>query len=290
MGMDVIERIPRDFLGLSAVGFHRVAYGEWRGDAVSGPPVVCVHGLTRNGRDFDPLARALAAHHARRVVCPDVVGRGESDWLPNPDLYGYPLYLADMAVLVARLDADSVDWVGTSMGGLIGMLLAAQPKTPIRRLIMNDVGPLVTKSGLERIAGYVGKDPVFEDMPAVEAYYRLVLAGFGNLSDLDWRHLATHGVRTLPDGRFGMAYDPGIAEVFKKQPVADVDLWAVWDMIDCPVLVIRGETSDILTRETAEEMTRRGPKATVVEIEATGHAPGLMDDHQIGLIERFLAD
>lgn len=288
--MNVVERMPQAYLGLTALGFHRVAYGEWLGPEVAGPPVVCVHGLTRNGRDFDPLARALASRHARRVVCPDVVGRGESDRLSNPDLYGYPQYLADMAVLLARLDADSVDWVGTSMGGLIGMLLAAQPKSPVRRLVMNDVGPLVTKAGLERIAGYVGKDPVFEDMAAAEAYYRLVLAGFGNLTDADWRHLATHGVRTLPDGRFGMAYDPGIAEAFRKQPVTDVDLWAVWDMIRCPVLVIRGENSDILTRETAEGMTRRGPKATVVEIEATGHAPGLMDEHQIGLIARFLVE
>ncbi|SMH60004.1 alpha/beta fold hydrolase [Azospirillum agricola] len=281
----------RSFLGLSAAGFHRVAYTQWgRDDAAR--TVVCVHGLTRNGRDFDHLALALADR--RRVACPDVVGRGRSGWLPVPSLYGYPQYCADMAGLIARLGVEEVDWVGTSMGGLIGMTLAAQPNSPIRRLVINDVGPFIAKAGLQRIADYVGKDPVFEDLPAVESYLRFVLMGFGRLSDACWRHMAEHSARRRPDGRYGLAYDPGIAEAFKNQPMNDVDLWALWDRIQCPVLVLRGADSDLLTAGTAEEMTRRGPGAgpgvRVVEFAHTGHAPALMSEDQIAVVRDFLLD
>ncbi|HYG85880.1 MAG TPA: alpha/beta hydrolase [Azospirillum sp.] len=277
----------RSYLGLSAIGFHKVAYVQWGLDHTR-RTVVCVHGLTRNGRDFDHLALDLA--DAARVVCPDVVGRGRSDWLANPDLYGYPQYLADMAALIARLNIEEVDWVGTSMGGLIGMMLAAQPNTPIRRLVINDVGPFVPKAGLERIADYVGKDPVFEDIRGVESYLRYVLMGFGNLSDEEWRHMAEHSARRLPDGRFGLAYDPGIGKAFTTQPVDDVDLWAVWDRIRCPVLVLRGADSDLLLKDTAEEMGRRGPKARVVEVPHCGHAPSLMTPEQIAVVRSFLLE
>lgn len=276
----------RSFLGLSAAGFHRVAYTQWgRDDA---PAVLCVHGLTRNGRDFDPLALALADR--RRIACPDVVGRGKSAWLPVPALYGYPQYCADMAALIARMGVDQVDWVGTSMGGLIGMTLAAQPNNPIRRLVINDVGPLISKVGLQRIADYVGKDPVFEDVAAVEAYLRFTLMGLGRLTDGQWRHLAEHSARQRPDGLLGLAYDPGIADAFKAQPMQDVDLWALWDRVTCPVLVLRGAESDLLTAETAEEMTRRGPGARIIEIPHTGHAPALMSEEQIAVIRSFLLD
>src|SRR5258708_7125512 len=168
-------------------GFHRIGYVEW-----AGPPgartVLCVHGLTRNGRDFDVLAEALARRW--RVVCPDVAGRGKSEWLSHGEDYAYPLYLADMTALIARLDVAEIDWVGTSMGGLIGMMLAAQPGTPIRRLVVNDVGPLIAKEGLERIATYVGEDPSFPDLAALEAYQRRVAASFGQLTDAQWHHLA----------------------------------------------------------------------------------------------------
>ncbi len=276
----------RSFLGLSAAGFHRVAYTQWgRDDA---PAVLCVHGLTRNGRDFDPLALALADR--RRVACPDVVGRGKSAWLANPALYGYPQYCADMAALIARMGVDRVDWVGTSMGGLIGMTLAAQPNSPIRRLVINDVGPLISKVGLQRIADYVGKDPVFEDVAAVEAYLRFTLMGFGRLTDGQWRHLAEHSARQRPDGLLGLAYDPGIAHAFTAQPMQDVDLWTLWDRVTCPVLVLRGADSDLLTAETAEEMTRRGPGARIIEIPHTGHAPALMSEEQIAVVRSFLLD
>ncbi len=169
-----------------------MAYVAW-GDGEAASNVVCVHGLTRNGRDFDDLASRLAEN--RRVVCPDVVGRGVSDWLPDPAQYQTPQYVSDMAALIARMDVGWVDWVGTSMGGLIGMALASQAGTPIRRLVLNDVGPFIPKSALERIAEYCGKAKPFADIDALEHYLRQVHAPFGPLADPQWRHLAEHGGR-----------------------------------------------------------------------------------------------
>jgi len=272
-------------LGLSAAGFHRMVYHEW-GAPAAARCVVCVHGLTRNGRDFDRLAAVLAQR--LRVVCPDVVGRGQSDWLTNPRLYGYPQYLADMTALLARLDLERVSWVGTSMGGLIGLMLAAQPQAPIERLVINDVGPFIPKAALERIAGYVGADPVFEDLAAVEAYLRYLLQPFGELDGEAWRAMAEHGSRPRPDGRLGLAYDPGIAVPLRQQPLTDVDLWPLWEAVRCPVLVLRGVESDLLLAETAAEMARRHPQTTVVEIAGCGHAPSLMTAEQIELINDFL--
>ena len=182
-----MSMIARSLRCLGPHGFHRLAYWEWPGPK-GARTVLCVHGLTRNGRDFDALAEALSA--TCRVVCPDVVGRGKSEWLSDPADYGYSTYLADMAALIARLDVEAIDWVGTSMGGLIGMMLAAQPGAPIRRLVINDVGPLIAKEGLERIASYVGRDPSFRDLAELEAALRVVAASFGPLSDAQWRHLA----------------------------------------------------------------------------------------------------
>jgi len=263
-----------------------MAYVAW-GDGEATSNVVCVHGLTRNGRDFDGLASKLAENS--RVVCPDIVGRGKSDWLRDAGQYQTPQYMADMASLIARMDVGWVDWVGTSMGGLIGMALAAMPETPIRRLVLNDVGPFVPKAALERIAAYCGKAPEFPDTGALEAYLRDVHASFGSLTDEQWRHLAMHGGRETEDG-VSLAYDPGIAVPFEAvQPMTDVDLWSVWDAIRCPVLVLRGETSDLLSKETATEMAARGPKATIVEIGGCGHAPALMAEDQIEIVNDWLA-
>ncbi len=274
----------RQFPGLSPTGFHRVAYTEW-GRANAGRDLVCVHGLTRNGRDFDWLARALDDEY--RVVCPDVAGRGQSHWLPNPDEYGYPQYCADMNALISRLGSETVDWVGTSMGGLIGMLLAALPNTPIRRLVMNDVGPFIPKAALDRIGTYVGNETVFPDLAAVEAYMREVYAPFGDLSGPQWMHMAEHGAIAQGDG-FKLAYDPAIAKPFREGPVDAVDLWAVWDRIEVPVLVIRGAESDLLTPNIYEMMGTRGPKADLVTLDGCGHAPALMDDAQTKLIRDWL--
>jgi pimeloyl-ACP methyl ester carboxylesterase len=264
-------------------GFIRVAYAEWPGPP-GAPTVVCVHGLTRNGRDFDALAAALSATH--RVVCPDMPGRGESAWLAKPEAYGYPLYLSVAAALIARLDVETVDWIGTSMGGLIGMMLAAQAEAPIRRFVINDVGPFLPKAALERIGSYVGQDPRFESIEALEAYLRRVHAPFGPLSDAEWRHLAQHSSRRREDGGFGLAYDPHIGDAFKGE-LADVDLWSVWDQLRAKTLVLRGKDSDLLRVETAARM---GQRARVVEFAGVGHAPALMAEDQIDAVRRFLAE
>ena len=266
-------------------GFHELAYTEW-GDPDHEHVVVCVHGLTRNGRDFDVLASRLATRC--RVLCPDVAGRGHSEWLQHKADYAYPTYLADMAALVARSSARRVDWVGTSMGGLIGTFLAATPGTPIRRMVVNDVGPFIPRAALERIAAYVGTDPRFADLAEAEAYLRRVHAPFGPLSDEQWHHLATHGTRPRSEGGFGLAYDPGIAEAFRGG-VADVDLWPVWDRVGCEVLVVRGAESDLLDAATAQRMVEAlGARARLIEFAGIGHAPAFMAADQIAAVESFL--
>lgn len=273
---------------LSPAGLHDMAYVEW-GDAANPKVVVCVHGLTRCARDFDFVAQALAPQY--RVVCPDVVGRGRSDWLANKSLYGVPQYAADMVTLLARLDVEGVDWVGTSMGGLIGMALAAQPRTPVRRLLLIDVGPVVTAESIARISEYVGKGPRFDSIEQAEAYIRLVAAPFGALTDAQWRHLAEHSVKPAADGKLDLHYDPGIAEPFRAamgDGTKDYELWQIYDLIRCPTRVLRGETSDVLTPETAQQMASRGPRPQVIEIAGVGHAPMLMDDVQIAHVRAFL--
>jgi pimeloyl-ACP methyl ester carboxylesterase len=269
-------------------GLHRMAYTEW-GEADNPRVVVCAHGLTRNGRDFDDLAQALAADF--RVVCPDVVGRGRSDWLGVKEDYGFPLYLADMITLIARLNVEQVDWVGTSMGGIIGMLIASQPHTPIRRLVLNDVGPLITAVSLQRIGPYVGRAPRFATMDEAEAWIRQVSAPFGPLTDAQWRHLTNYSVRPVggPDGGFAMVYDPALGDVFRATPAAeDIDMWPVYERIGCPTLVLRGAESDLLERSTLEAMAVRGPRAQTVEFDGVGHAPMLMDSGQIAVVRDFL--
>ena len=276
---------------LSPAGFHRMAYVEW-GDAHNPRVLVCVHGLTRCGRDFDYLAQALAADY--RVVCPDVVGRGQSDWLREPLHYAIPQYAADMVALLARLDVETVDWLGTSMGGMIGMALAAQAETPIRRLMLNDVGPVIGAGALARIGEYLATPPDFATIEEAERYIRLIAAPFGNLTDGQWRHLTERVVKTGSNGRIALRYDPGIAEPFKAAVAAhgeagkDVDLWPLYDMIRCPTLVVRGETSDLLSRQTVAAMGERGPRARGVEIPGVGHAPMFMDDDQVAVVRNFL--
>jgi pimeloyl-ACP methyl ester carboxylesterase len=270
----------------SPKGLHRIAYREW-GDARNGQVLVCAHGLTRCARDFDALAAALSERY--RVVCPDVAGRGESDWLADPMLYQLPQYLGDMVTLVARLDVENVDWVGTSMGGLIGMALAAQPNTPVRKLVVNDAGPVISKASLERIAAYVGMAPVFPDIATAEKYVRAVSATFGPHSDAEWRFLTEVVVRGNADGTLRLHYDPKLAEPFRaSMPEKDLELWNLWDAIRCPTLVLHGAQSDLLTRATCDQMATRGPKANIVEIAGVGHAPTLMHEDQIGIVRDFL--
>jgi len=266
-----------------------MAYVEW-GDASNPQVLVCVHGMTRCGRDFDFLAQALAEKY--RVVCPDVVGRGLSDRLHDPAHYVTPQYAADMVTLIARLNVEKVDWLGTSMGGLIGMALAAQKDTPIKRLILNDVGPVVDATALKRISDYLGSPPDFASMVEAETYLRQVAAPFGNLTDPQWRHLTECVVKPAAQGRIKLRYDPGIAVPFKAmveaQGAKNIELWPLYDAIRCPTLVIRGETSDLLTRETVTAMRERGPRASAVEIPHVGHAPIFMEDAQVAVVREFL--
>lgn len=269
---------------LSPAGFSTLRWTEWGPE--DGVPVLCVHGLTRTGRDFDALADALA-RQGRRVFCPDLPGRGASDRLPDPMLYVPPTYVVALGHLLARMDGP-VDWVGTSLGGICGMLVAATPGNPIRRLVLNDMGSFVPKASLERIRDYIGLDPAFADIAALEAVLRQVHAPFGPLTDAQWRHLAETSAQRLPDGRIALHYDPAIAVPFKTVEITDMDLAPVWMRVETPTLVIRGAESDLLLRETAVEMATR-PHVRLVEIEGCGHAPALMDDVQIGIIGDFLA-
>ena len=270
---------------VSPSGLHRMAYTDW--GARDNPRVlVCVHGLSRNGRDFDELARALAADY--RVVCPDIVGRGRSDWLRDAAGYAIPQYVADLLVLIARLDVERVDWLGTSMGGLIGMALASLDGSPIARLVLNDVGPLIAGESLKRIADYLGRAPRFDSFADAESYIRLVSAPFGALSDANWRALTESSVLPREDGRFEMRYDPAIAQSFRLAASADLDLWPIYDRIGCPTLLVRGEHSDLLAAATAQAMTARGPRPQLVEVAGVGHAPMFMDEAQIAIVSDFL--
>ena len=282
----ILAPMQQRFLStLGPSGFQKLAYREWPGPK-GAPTLLCVHGLTRNGRDFDFVAEAMSAHY--RVVCPDMAGRGASDNLPDSAQYNNFRYLADLAALIARLDVERLDWLGTSMGGILGMLMAATPGAPIRKLVVNDVGAIVAKAGLERIAGYVGLDPRFDSLDALADSMAARFVGSDKLPRATVLRIAEGGARKLPDGRYGLAYDPRIADLFKASPPQDVDLWGFWDRITCPTLLLRGGVSDLLSRDVAEAMTKRGPMAKLVEFAGVGHAPWLASEDQIAPARDFL--
>jgi pimeloyl-ACP methyl ester carboxylesterase len=274
---------------LDGRGLHRMAYWEW-GEPDQTEVVVCVHGLSRQGRDFDTLARDLAPH--RRVVCPDVVGRGRSDWLADPAGYAVPAYVADMVTLLARLDATQVDWVGTSMGGLIGIGLAALPGSPLRRLVLNDVGPAVDWAAIERIQAYVGQPAHWRTLDEAADALWAISQGFGPHTREQW--LALTRPQLVPDGDgFKPHYDPAIAIPVRAvtpeiAAAGEAMLWQAYDRVDCPTLLLRGAESDLLRRETAEAMTRRGPRARLVEFAGVGHAPMLVVPEQRRAVVDFL--
>ncbi|MBX6318980.1 alpha/beta hydrolase [Pigmentiphaga sp.] len=277
---------------LSPAGLHRMAYWEW-GDPENDRVLVCAHGLTRNGRDFDVLARRMADRY--RVVCPDVVGRGQSDWLSNSAYYTIPQYVADMMPLLARVQAETLHWFGTSMGGLIGMALAGLHASPIDKLVLNDVGPHLEPQALARIGQYVGKAPAFASFDEAKAYVRTVSASFGDHTDEQWDALTRHVVRQPdePGGRWVMHYDPAIAEAFAAMDpaaaiTAEAALWQAYANIECPILIVRGEQSDLLSVDTVQQMLERNSHARRVEIPGVGHAPTFMTDAQVEIAERFL--
>ena len=284
-----------------------MAYWQW-GNAASAHVVVCVHGLSRQGRDFDTLARDLCAQAEAlpggiRVVCPDVVGRGESDWLADPALYQIPTYAADMLALLAQLHAQApittLDWVGTSMGGLIGLVLCGQPglplPVPVRRLVLNDVGPSLEWSAIARIGSYLGQGGPFATLEEAAQALWAISQGFGPHSPEQWLALSRPMLKPLADGSGALRlhYDPAIALPFKLATEAstlqgEAMLWQLYDQVTATTLLLRGAQSDLLSQHTAQAMTQRGPKASLVELTGVGHAPTLVADDQRELVTRFL--
>lgn len=276
----------------SPSGLHRMAYHEW-GDPLNPRVLMCVHGLTRTGRDFDVLARTMSDEY--RVVCPDVVGRGRSEWLADPHHYVVPQYVSDMVTLIARLNVEQVDWFGTSMGGLIGMGLAGLPKSPVRKLLLNDVGPRITAQALERIGAYLGLPVRFKTFEEGLAYLQTISASFGRHTPEQWRELngailkPMQGVEGL---EWGLHYDPALAVPFKEAPPEAVQageqvLWHMFEAAPGPTLVVRGAQSDLLLRETVAEMAARGKQVSTVEIPDVGHAPTFIDPAQIAIARQF---
>ena len=274
---------------LGASGLHRLAYWEW-GDATNPRVLICVHGLARQARDFDTLARALSGDY--RVVCVDVVGRGQSDWLADASGYQIPAYVADMVTLLARLDAQTVHWVGTSMGGLIGLGLASLPQSPIAKLVLNDVGPTIQFEALARIGNYLGQPLHWNTVDEAADYLHTISSSFGPHTREQWLALSRPMLKPDGDG-FRLHYDPAIAQPFKVITPAiaaagEAMTWAAFDAIRCPTLLLRGANSDLLKRETAQAMTQRGPKARLVEFAGVGHAPTLVADDQVAVVREFL--
>ncbi|RJG01225.1 alpha/beta fold hydrolase [Noviherbaspirillum sedimenti] len=277
---------------ISPAGLHKMVYKEW-GDPANPKVLVCVHGVTRVSDDFDNIAAALCDQY--RVICPDIVGRGRSDWLRNPAYYVIPQYVCDMVTLLARLDVETVDWIGTSMGGLIAIPLAALPGNPIRKLVLNDVGPALDMTSLKTIADYIGQDLRFPTYEDAETYIRAISVPFGSHTDAEWHRLAKGVLRQRDDGQWTRHYDLGLADPFKHAYFADVVasealLWQQYDAITCPTLLLRGAQSGLMRAATADAMRQRGPRAKVAEFEGVGHAPTLMHEDQISIVKDFLRD
>jgi pimeloyl-ACP methyl ester carboxylesterase len=263
----------------------RLNYYDW-GPRMHPRRVVCLHGLTRQGRDFDELAKGM--QKLRRIVCPDLAGRGRSGWITDKKLYHVDTYVAHMSGLLDHLGFEGIDWVGTSLGGLVGMRLAAERPELIRRLIINDIGPQLELAGVQTIGTYAGQDPRFRRLGEVAEYLKKVHASFGNLTDAQWSEMTTHSVMRHPDGGYGLHYDPAIGIPFKSVTKAPPPTWEVWEKIECPVLLLHGENSQLLSRATADRMAKTGPKAQVVEIKGVGHAPALMSEDQIAIVRDYI--
>ncbi len=276
-------------LGLGFHGFHRINYLEW-GDAEQfkhQETLLCVHGLTRNARDFDYFAERMCTKY--RVVCPDVVGRGDSDHITTPDGYNYLQYNSDMNALIARLGVTEINWIGTSMGGIIGMVLASVAQSPIRRLVVNDIGPEVSREALMSIAEYIGRSEEFASVDEVEALLRSIYKEFAPMSDADWAHMAKYSCCRTNHGTFRLKVDSRVGEAFRDSiSYFNVDMWETWERITCPVLILRGRESSFLSEETATRMLARGPETTLVEFDDTGHTPTLRNEEQVAVISDWL--
>lgn len=274
---------------LDSQGLHRMAYWEW-GDPANAKVLVCVHGLSRQGRDFDTLAQAMSAEY--RVVCPDVVGRGQSDWLADPSGYQIPAYAADMVTLLARLNADTVHWVGTSMGGLIGLVVASLKHSPVSRLVLNDVGPVVELDALARIGSYLGMPARWKSLEEAADALWAISQGFGPHTREQWLALTRPMIKVDGEG-FVPHYDPHIAVPFRSLTpelvkAGEAQVWAMYDSLRCRVLLLRGADSDLLSPATARAMTERGPRAELREFAGVGHAPMLHSADQVSAVREFL--
>ena len=283
-----------------ASGGHRMAWWQW-GHPAAGHVVLCVHGLSRQGRDFDVLARALCARggDSVRVVCPDVVGRGQSDWLKDPMGYQVPNYAADMLLLINQLQPATLDWVGTSMGGLIGLVVCGQPglplPVPVRRLVLNDVGPTIQWEAIQRIGAYLGQPVRFQTLEQAADVLWTISASFGPHTREQWLALTRHMLKPAgdPAGGFVLHYDPAIAVPFgavtqESAAQGEATLWHLYDHIKARTLLTRGAQSDLLSHATALAMTQRGPKARLLEFAGVGHAPTFVADDQVLAVADFL--
>lgn len=273
-------------LCMNSKGFHNIAYLDW-GDIKSKETVFCIHGLTRNSRDFDAIAHDLS--DKRRVICPDTAGRGMSDWLPNHEDYQIPQYNHDIAVLAAKLGCEQFDIIGTSLGGMMGMILAAMPNSPVRRLVVNDIAPEVPHSAMARLGSYLHLDPWFKTLDDVEGHLRKTLAPFNPMTDEDWTHLALTSSRESEEG-FRLAFDPDISNTYGRRYwyMMYFNLWKYWVRIKCPVLILRGKDSDFLPEHLLDRMVRKVPQAEVIEFDNTGHTPTLNAPEQIDPIIEWL--
>ena len=281
--MQMQEPTSQYMMGLSQVGFHKLHYVEWS-KPNDDTAVICLHGLARNCRDFDILAQALSPQHG--VYAIDMAGRGLSDRLPAAPMYNFAQYMADCNAFIARLNVKHVDWIGTSMGGLVGMMLAAQKNSPIRRLVLNDVSIVIKSETIRRIREYISINPTFRDLAQAEKYYRQILATFGHLTDEQWQHVTKHSVKKMDDGKYELHYDPLLAQI-RDTDMVDTNLSKVWEMVKCPVLLIHGLDSDLLTNEYVEKM-RAIRDFDYVAFSDVGHAPMLMADDQISAVQDWL--
>ena len=264
-------------------GTHQLAYYEWPNSS-SQKTIIGVHGLTRNGRDFDFFAEECAKDY--RVLCPDVPGRGRSEWLKDKSWYHYGTYVADMIYFFEKLQLKNISWVGTSMGGLIGMVMAATYPEYVKKLVMNDIGPFIPESALKRLGEYVGKEVAFDTMEEAEKYLRSILAPWSITDPLHWQHMAEHSFRQSA-GKYVLNYDPDIKQAFFSVK-GDLDMWDLWAQVKCPVLILRGATSDLLTNATAQRMKASRPGVQLIEFPNIGHAPSLMPQEQIQQVKAWL--
>jgi pimeloyl-ACP methyl ester carboxylesterase len=271
---------------LSPTGYRNIAYTEW-GFKDNKKVLFCIHGLTRNAHDFDYIARALSGEY--RIICADMAGRGQSDWFADRSRYNFLTYIDDCIEVMLELQLGKVDWLGTSMGGIIGVYLAAQYPKFIKRMILNDVGYYIPKESMQRIRKYIINPPTFHSIKEVDEYLRLRLANFGIKKEEHWLYLAKTSIIPKGNGTYVLAYDPVIAEIMPEK-AEDVNFLGIWQQLKCPTLVLRGGDSDLLTEDTANHMKITGPQADLITFDGVGHAPALMDYEQIEAVRKWLAN